>query len=139
MTEPLEVLLSAGVQARREGRLDAAAQHYAAALVVSRAHGEKLRTAHIARHLGDIHRESGLGSEAGPLLREAVEIYRCNLDTKVLDLANALRPLALLLDSLGDHRCAHELWQEAKTLYAAIDIADGVSECESHLGTGSQR
>jgi tetratricopeptide (TPR) repeat protein len=138
MTEELEVQLSAGVQARREGHLDAAAQHYAAALATSRAHGEILHTAHIARHLGDIHRENGLSSEAEPLLKEAVEIYRCNLDTKVLDLANALRPLAMLLDSLGDHRNAVELWQEAKTLYMAIRIAEGVAECDSHLNTGSE-
>jgi len=136
MTEHLEMHLSAGVQARREGRLDAAAQHYAAALVASRAHGEKLRTAHIARHLGDIHRENGLSSEAEPLLKEAIEIYRSNLDTKVLDLANALRPLALLHDSLGDHQSAQELWREARTLYSAIGVADGVSECDNHLEAG---
>jgi tetratricopeptide (TPR) repeat protein len=137
MAEQLEMHLSAGTQARREGRLDEAAQHYALALIESRAHGEKLRTAHIARHLGDIHRENGLSGEAEPLLKEAVEIYRSSLDTKVLDLANALRPLALLHDSLGDHRSAQELWQEARALYSAIGVADGVSECDSHLNASS--
>lgn len=139
MAEPLETHLLAGAQARREGRLAAAAQHYAAALAASRDHGEKAHVAYVARHLGDIHRENGLNSEAELLLEEAVEIYRSRLDTKVLDLANALRPLALLQDSLGDHRSAQALWQEARALYAAIRVTDGVRECDEHLEASACR
>lgn len=139
MAEPLEKHSLAGVQARREGRLAAAAEHYAAALAASREHGEKAQVANVARHLGDIHRENGLNSEAKPLLEEALEIYRSRPDTKVLDFANALRPLALLHDSMGDHRSAQALWQEARTLYAAVRVMDGVRECDGHLDVSAGR
>lgn len=133
MSDELEAHLAAGAQARGERRLDAATTHYAAALAVARRSGEPLRVAHVARHLGDIHRENGRPGEAAPLLREAVDAYRSSLETKVLDLANALRALALLHASLGEHRPAREAWQEARTLYSAIGIADGVAECDRHL------
>jgi tetratricopeptide (TPR) repeat protein len=136
MSDEMEAHLKAGAKARGEGRLGAATKHYALALTAARGNREKLCIAYIARHLGDIHRENGQSDEAKSLLQESLDIYRRSLDTKVLDLANVLRPLALLHGSLGDHHSAHEFWQEAKVLYSAIRIVDGVTECDLHLGAG---
>lgn len=133
MAEDIEGHMAAGAKARGEGRLEAAVDHYAAALGAARACGERIIVAHIARHLGDIHRENGLAAEAESLLQESLDIYRSSLETRVLDLANTLRPLALIHESLGDVRAAQELWQEARVLYLAVGVAAGVSECDHHL------
>jgi tetratricopeptide (TPR) repeat protein len=87
--------------------------------------------------LGDIYRELGKKDEAEPLLKEAVSIYRRSLDTKILDFANALRPLALLYASTGNTKSAQALWLEARTMNSAINVADGVTECDAHLKAGS--
>jgi len=126
--------LTAQGQAERDhGRLAQAARRYADALALSRSQNVPLRTAHIARHLGDIYRESGLAQQAEPLLAEAISLYRQNFDTKVLDLANAIRPLALLKTAQGDANSARQLWQEAQILYSAVNVEAGVSECSEHL------
>jgi tetratricopeptide (TPR) repeat protein len=133
MTDDLKDQVAAGAQAHRDGHLDAAAGHYGVALTMARAQGEPLLIAHIARHLGDIYRKNGRNDKAEPLLKEAIAIYRSNLGTKVLDIANALRPLALLYTALGNKHSALELWQEARTFYLAIGINEGVAECDSYL------
>lgn len=139
MADDLRHQVEAGAQAKREGRLDVAADLYRAALASARTHGDPLLTAHIARHLADVYRQNDLNSKAEPLLKEAIAIYRSNLDTKVLDIANALRLLALLHTSLGKKDSAQELWQEARTLYMTINITEGVAECDSYLGFGALR
>jgi tetratricopeptide (TPR) repeat protein len=133
MAEDLERLLAAAARARDAHRLDEAAQHYAAALAVCRVNGDALRVAHTARHLGDIQRERGLHDQAEALFEDAIALYRGSTETKVLDLANALRPLALLHETLGNAERAGRLWREARTLYAAINVTAGVSECDARL------
>lgn len=115
------------------GSLDTAQQYYAEALTVCRSCGEPLIIAHTARHLGDVYRENGLPEQAEPLLKEAIAIYRQNLNTKILDLANAIRPLALLRTKQGKDDDARQLWNEALALYSAINVSAGVSECSVQL------
>lgn len=129
----IAALTGQGRAERDCGHLAQAAIHYADALALSRSQNFPLRTAHIARHLGDIYRESGLAQQAEPLLAEAISLYRQNFDTKVLDLANAIRPLALLKNAQGDANSARQLWQEARALYAAANVEAGVSECSEYL------
>jgi hypothetical protein len=95
--------------------------------------GDPLEVAGVARHLGDIHRETGRVDLAELLLAEAVGLYRSSRETKVLDLANALRPLALLRAGRGDRASAAPLWREARVLYAAIEVGEGVAECDRNL------
>lgn len=137
MTDDLNDHVAAGARAHRDGQLDAAARHYGVALAMARAHGDPLLAARIARHLGDIYRKSGLYDEAEPLLKEAIAIYRSSLDTKVLDIANALRPLAILHAELGNERSAQALWREARAFYLAIGIDEGVAECDGYLTKGN--
>lgn len=114
---------------RDRGFGDLARQHYADALVLCRRGADALLTAHVAGHLGDIERENGATDRAAPLLAEAVAMYHGNLDTKVLDLANAIRPLALAKAALGDVDGAGALWREAQVLYAAVGVSAGTDEC----------
>lgn len=137
MAEGLEELLSLGAQARREGRMDDALSAYQQAADRCREHGCALVTARTIRHLGDIYRELGKIDEAEPLLKEAISIYRGSLDAKILDFANALRPLALLCASTGNTQAAQQLWVEARVMYSAINVIDGVTECDAHLNSGS--
>src|SRR5258705_82111 len=53
--------------------------------------------------------------------------------TAFLDLANAIRPLAILREDAGAVEEAKRLWTEARDLYAAVDVAPGVAECSSRL------
>ena len=131
--QEIVALTERGKTERDRGHLVQAQRHYADALALSRCQNSSLRTAHIARHLGDIYRENGLALQAEPLLTEAISLYRQSLHTRVLDLANAIRPLALLRTAQGDANSARQLWQEAQVLYSAINVEAGVAECSGHL------
>ncbi len=50
-----------------------------------------------------------------------------------LDLANAIRPLAILKDDAGEVEDAKRLWEEARDLYAAADVREGVAESVARL------
>lgn len=86
-------------------------------------------TAHYARHLGDIHLEPGQAAQAEPHVREALDTCRGHPDTRVLDLANALRSMALVETALGRRDAALGFWQETQPLYAVIPVDDGLREC----------
>jgi tetratricopeptide (TPR) repeat protein len=129
----ITALAGLGQIERDRGHIEQAQQHYVDALALCRRQDRPLRTAHIARHLGDLYRVSGLAQQAEPLLTEAVLLYRQNLDTKVLDLANAIRPLALLKTAQGDVEGARPLWQEAQVLYSSVKVEAGATECSAQL------
>lgn len=126
-------LTGLGQIARDRADLGDAQQHYADALAVCRHHSPPLVIAHIARHLGDIYRENGLPAEGEPLLMEAIAIYRQDPNTEPLDLANAIRPLALLKTELGEIEVAHPLWDEALVLYTVASVPSGIAECSAQL------
>jgi tetratricopeptide (TPR) repeat protein len=119
---------------RDRGNLDTAQRNYADALTNCRSYGDPLLTAHTARHLGDIYRENRLAEQAEPLLTEAIAVYRQNLNTKILGLANAIRPLALLRTEQRKNDDARQLWSEARALYSALQLEAGISECSLQLG-----
>ena len=89
--------------------------------------------AHTLRHLGDIHQDAGSWSSAQAPYEQALALYRRLPETPPAELANALRPLALLRERLGETDAAAPLWREARALYAAAGIAEGVAECERRL------
>jgi tetratricopeptide (TPR) repeat protein len=122
-----------GYRDRRDGNLSSARDHYAEAAKLYRERGDLLAYAHTIRHIADIHQEEHKPTAAKPLYEEALEIYRSNLDTKVLDLANTVRSYALLLEEEGDTALAVALWEEARSLYGSLRIRPGVSECSDHV------
>jgi tetratricopeptide (TPR) repeat protein len=125
--------IAEGKQARAEGLLDAARVHYAEAAKIYASENNGLAYAHTIRHIADMFLEQAKHAEATPLYEEALEIYRSNLDTKLLDLANTVRPYALLNEETGHMEAARQYWQEACNLYASLRLDVGVDECSKHL------
>ena len=103
--------------------------------------------AHPARHLGERLTEAGRLDEAEPILEEALAVYRdvharaeASRGPGALDLANAVRPLALLRTAQERREDAVVLWREARELYEVAGIQAGVDECDANLGrlTGAE-
>lgn len=114
-------------------RGDAARQHYEEAAAIYRAEGDALKLAHTVRHLGDIHQDQGRVDLAEPCYHEALHLYRSNEQTPPLDLANAIRGLAILKDSRHETEQAKLLWEEARDLYASAGVKEGVEESSRRL------
>lgn len=125
--------ISQGRQARNDGNLPAARERYAEAARIYREQNDLLAYAHTIRHIADIYRQESNSAEARPLYEEALELYRSNLHTGLLDLANAVRPYALLKEQMGEFDSARMLWEEARHLYGSLRVDAGVSECDAHI------
>ncbi len=130
--------IAEGKRARAERDLDGARVHYADAAEIFRKEDNRLAYAHTIRHIADMFLDEAKHIEAGPLYEEALEIYRGSLDTKLLDLANTVRPYALLHEATGNMKLAREHWQEARNLYASLRLDIGVEECGKHLAALEQ-
>jgi tetratricopeptide (TPR) repeat protein len=126
-------LIAEGKQARAGRDLDAARAYYAEAAEAFRKEDNRLAYAHTIRHIADMFLGEAKHAEARPLYEEALEIYRSSLDTKLLDLANTVRPYALLNEAVGNIDLAREHWLEAHNLYASLRLDIGVEECGKHL------
>jgi tetratricopeptide (TPR) repeat protein len=127
-----EQLIEQGRKARTERRLEDARRLYGEAAQLLR-ESDRLRYAHSIRHIADMFQDEANLADARPLYLEALEIYRSDLNTRLLDLANTVRPYALLTEAAGEKDTARELWQEAMCLYRSLRIEAGVKECEAHL------
>ena len=115
------------------GRIEAATARYEEAVAVARRTGDPLLQAHAIRHLGDAHRAARRLAAAETCYDEALALYAAEDEPPPLDYANAIRPMAILREKLGEADEARHLWQQAKALYAAVPIAAGVAECEENL------
>ncbi len=126
-------VIAQGRQARNDGNLAVARARYAAAAKIYRDQNDVLAYAHTIRHIADIYQQESNLVEAKPLYEESIELYRSNLSTRILDLANALRPYALLNEAQGRVETARKLWEEARQLYSSVRVEAGVSECDVHI------
>jgi tetratricopeptide (TPR) repeat protein len=121
------------------GQGDAARPLYEEAVAIYREEGGALELAHTIRHLGDVHRHEGHTSLAEDCYLEALALYRNQQGTPPLDLANAIRPLAILKDDAGEVEEARRLWEEARGLYAGVNVEAGVAESSARLARLGQR
>ena len=122
------------------GNSEAALSFYEKAVAIYRDEPDALALAHAIRHLGDIQRNLGRLESAEPHYREALAIYRSHPDADALDVANAIRGLAILAcDSGRDKQEARALWQEARDLYASVNVQAGVNESSRRLALLASR
>jgi tetratricopeptide (TPR) repeat protein len=111
----------------------AARSRYEEATALCRTFGHPLALAHTIRHLGDILREQGELAPAEVCYRDALGIYRQEKETPPLDLANAIRGIALLKVRTREVEEAKSFWREAKELYASLQVQAGVDEGVRYL------
>ena len=71
--------------------------------------------------------------------REALAIYRDHPEADALDLANAIRGLAVLTFDTGGDEEAKALWQEALNLYGSVSVQSGVNESSRRLALLASR
>jgi len=128
-----EALCGLGQAEHGIGNLEAARHHYASAAVLYRQIGPPAKLAYALRHEADILREACLPAEAEPLYVEAEGIYRQQGEEADLDLANTLRGLALVYESLGKLDASRSLFEQARELYAKCNVQAGVTECDEKL------
>ena len=114
-----------GQIARDEGDSALALRHYRDAASIARARGDVLVLAHRLRHIGDIHLDRDEVGEAEPWLVEALQLYRSRDDARILDVANALRPMAIFHEKGGQASAAAAFREEAAALYARAGVKIG--------------
>jgi tetratricopeptide (TPR) repeat protein len=119
--------------ARDSGQTVEAVPLYEEAVSHSRGIGNGVLLAHTIRHLGDAHQDLDHLVQAEACYREALSLYRGSNATRRLDLANAVRPYALLKERTGYDSEARELWTEAHRLYSSVNARAGIDESASHL------
>jgi tetratricopeptide (TPR) repeat protein len=129
----IKALKGLGQIARDLHANDLALRLYQEAAGLCRKEADALLLAHTIRHVGDIHQDMKRDDLAAPCYEEALAIYRSHHETSKLDLANAVRPFALLKESAGAISEAKQMWVEARDLYAAASVPEGVKECSRHL------
>jgi tetratricopeptide (TPR) repeat protein len=129
----IRALKGLGQIERDLGHADASRPLHEEAVLLCRAEKDGLLLAHTVRHLGDVYSAMGHSELADPCYREALAIYRADAAAAPLDLANAIRPLAILEEGAGRVDDARRLWTEARELYAAVAVAEGVAECSARL------
>jgi tetratricopeptide (TPR) repeat protein len=129
--ELVEALKGIAQIERDLGRRAAAIPFYEEAIAVCREIADPLLLAHTIRHLGDLHHDEGRDDLAEPQYDEAISLYRTS-DVSPLDLANALRSLAVINDS-------EALWEEAFHLYVATNVPPGIAETALRLANLAHR
>jgi tetratricopeptide (TPR) repeat protein len=129
----IQALKGLGQIARDLSAHDRALRLYQEAVALCRQENQSLLLAHTIRHVGDIHQDMKRDDLAAPCYEEALEVYRSHAETATLDLANAVRPFALLKEHAGAIDEAKQLWAEARDLYASANVHAGVKECSRHL------
>ena len=131
--ELIRALKGLGQIERDFGRVENAQPLYEEAVALCRQEDDPLALAHTVRHLGDIHQDLARPDLAEPCYVEALAIYRSHDGTSTLDLANAVRPSAILKQDAGEVDEARSLWEEAKGLYAAAGVQEGIDECSEAI------
>lgn len=118
---------------RKQHNHDAARLHYEEAVKLYRGLSDPLVLAHTIRHLGDVYHEAHQPNLAEPCYREALEVYRAHPEAAPLDVANAIRSMALLKTELGERDEARALWEEVRQRYVAVGVDAGVAESSARL------
>lgn len=111
---------------RRNRNFPAARALYEQAAAAMRTGADPHRLAHTLRHLGLLCAEMDDLAAAETHCREALAIYEANPGAPPLDVANAVRALALVREAAGDLTEAEALWIDARRRYAELSVTEGV-------------
>jgi tetratricopeptide (TPR) repeat protein len=117
---------------RRDGAM--ARLCYEEAVALFREVDKPLALAHTIRHLGDVYHEQGRPDLAEPCYHEAIGLYRRHGDAASVDLANALRSLAVFR-----WEQTRALWEEVRDLYTTLRIDAGIKEGTARVAALSRR
>lgn len=129
VNDPAKVMRDLAEDERRAGRGDRAIAAYRESITLLReTNANPFRLAHTIRHLGDVHLEQQHLDDAATCYSEALQIYRAASEPPVLDLANAIRAMAVLKERVGAREAAAALWEEAGALYERANVTAGVAE-----------
>jgi tetratricopeptide (TPR) repeat protein len=131
--ELVKALKALGQIERDIGSGEAARVLLEEAVGICRGQPDARQLAHTVRHLGDVHQDAGHWDLAEPCYNEALVLYRRHDQTPPLDLANAIRGIAMLKEKIGAAEESIGLWEEARGLYASAHVEAGVVECSEHL------
>ena len=101
---------------------------YEEAVELFRGMRDPLLLAHVVRHLGDVYLEQDCPGLAEPCYHEARDLYRSQGDNSSLDLANAIRSLAMLR-----WQQSKALWREAQALYIDLNVESGINESKARI------
>jgi tetratricopeptide (TPR) repeat protein len=118
---------------RDRKNIGAALMHYQVAVELYRKLDSPLTLAHTIRHVADILLDGENLEPARRHYEDALAIYFGQEGTPPLDLANALRGYALLMEKLHKTEDATMLWHQTQALYEQLGIEAGIVECKSHL------
>lgn len=138
-TELAQALKGLGQVERDLHHSETALGHYQEAADIYRAEGSALQLAHTVRHVADVLRELGRLELAEAHYGEALSLYRRHQKTLPLDLANTIRGLAILRQDQGDSEQSRDLWEEARDLYASVNVGSGVEESARRLSQLSRK
>ena len=125
-------LIALGKDARRQGRLEDAAEYYRRAVDAFDAQGELMRGIHAVRQLAEIEMEAGRLEEASLRIAEVLLFYR-GREVPRLEMANAVRVAAMVDEKRGFKEEARLLWSEVRELYEREGVRDGVVEAQRRL------
>jgi tetratricopeptide (TPR) repeat protein len=125
-------LAALGRLRRDERELDEALKLYEEAASIARERGDGGALAHRLRHIGDIAMERRDLARAEDCYDEAGGLFD-RQSTGELERANLLRSKALLKEKQGANEAAAQYWTQARALYLATGIADGVKESDRRL------
>ncbi|MDG2533193.1 hypothetical protein P6144_06015 [Sphingomonas sp. HITSZ_GF] len=103
------------------GDLDWALRDQAEAIALYRRTGDGLGLAQALRHAGEMFLAQDRLANATATLHEALDLYRADIDTPPLAMAEMLRSVALLATALGEREAARGYWADARARYAALD------------------
>jgi tetratricopeptide (TPR) repeat protein len=103
------------------GDYDSALRDQGEALALCRDLPDKLKLAHTIRHMADILQDAGRHLEAAPYFKEVLQLYRARDDVDPLEMANAIRSVAIHAEHMGEADEARQLWLEARNRYGALD------------------
>jgi len=101
---------------------------YEESVALLREVGDPLTLAHVVRHLGDVYVEQGSVALAEPCYLEALRLYQSHPGAPSLNLANAIRSLAVLR-----WEQSRALWQEVRGLYTTLGIESGIQESSARV------